>query len=98
MKLLLCPECWDVVRMHPEPRTCMCGASSGHYVDNELVEQTRGSISIALHNHDLRAALEAFGQSPDAWHPLMVFRAYVNPRSEPDVRYRDSSAETPEQE
>lgn len=88
MKLLLCLSCGDVVKMHPTPRSCACGASSGRYLDDlSTVEQTEGSVSIALHNHDLRAALDAYGESPDAWHPLMVFRAYVNPRSEPDVRF-----------
>ncbi|MEJ7599407.1 MAG: hypothetical protein WKG01_15985 [Kofleriaceae bacterium] len=91
MKLLLCRDCGDVIRMRPEVRACFCGAASGRYVDDELVEQTEGSISIALHNHDLRTALDAFDQSPDGWHPLMVFRAYLNPRSEPDVRYVPSA-------
>jgi len=31
--------------------------------------------------------VEAFDESPDAWHPLMVLRGYVNPRSEPDVKF-----------
>jgi hypothetical protein len=87
MKLLLCLECGDVVRMRPEPRSCVCGKSSGRYVDNSLVEQSSGSVSIALHNQDLADALAALEQSPEAWHPLMVLRAYINPRSEPDVRY-----------
>jgi hypothetical protein len=89
MKLLLCLACGDVVKMMREPRSCTCGAASGHYLeDNETVEQTAGSVSIALHNHDLRAALGALEESPSAWHPLMVFRAYINPHCETDVRYR----------
>ncbi|HEY5933941.1 MAG TPA: hypothetical protein VIU61_04885 [Kofleriaceae bacterium] len=87
MKLLLCRQCGDVIKMRPELRSCFCGASSGRYIDNETVEQTEGTISIALHNHDLGAAVDAFDHSPDAWHPLMVFRAYINPRSEPDVKF-----------
>jgi hypothetical protein len=47
--------------------------------------------TIALHNHDLRDALAALHESPDAWHPLMVFRAYLNPRCETDVRYVERS-------
>jgi hypothetical protein len=89
VKLLYCPTCRDVVQMRSTPRTCACGASSGHYLeDNETVEQTEGTVSIALHNHDLHTALEALSSSPEAWHPLMVFRAYINPRCERDVRYR----------
>jgi hypothetical protein len=88
VKLMLCPECGDLVQLRPQPRTCFCGASSGRYLDDlSTVVQSEGTASIALHNHDLRAALEALRQSPDAWHPLMVLRAYVNPRCEPDVRY-----------
>lgn len=88
MKLLLCRSCGDVIRMRPELRSCFCGVSSGRYLeDNSTVEQTEGSLSIALHNHDLRAALDAFDDTPEPWHPLFVFRAYLNPTSEPDVRY-----------
>lgn len=95
MKLLLCRACGDVIKLHPgAPRSCLCGASSGRYLDDHAtVEQTEGTISIALHNHDLRAAVEAFDDSPDGWHPLMVLRAYVNPRSEPDVRFVSNTDE-----
>jgi hypothetical protein len=90
---MLCPECGDVVLMRPEPRTCFCGASSGRYLDDRAtVVQSEGTASIALHNHDLRAALEALRASPDAWHPLMVLRAYVNPRCETDVQYSPGGA------
>lgn len=88
MKLLLCLRCGDVVQLRPEPRSCSCGHSTGRYLaDLSTVEQTEGSVSLALHNHDLRAALEAYEGAPHAWHPLMVLRAYVNPTSEPDVRF-----------
>lgn len=88
MKLLFCLDCGDVVQMRPEPRSCVCGRASGRYLeDGATVEQTAGSVSIALHNHDLRDALAALQASPDAWHPLMVFRAYINPGCETDVRY-----------
>jgi hypothetical protein len=88
MKLLMCPSCGDVVRMRKELRRCGCGASSGRYLDdNSTVEQTEGTISIALHNHDLQTAVDVWRDAPSAWHPLMVFRAYLNPTSEPDVVY-----------
>ncbi|HEY4220294.1 MAG TPA: hypothetical protein VGO62_03110 [Myxococcota bacterium] len=87
MKLMYCPQCRDVVLMWPEPRSCACGASSGRYVDNETVEQTDGTVSIALHNHDFAAALQVFAQAPAAWHPLFTFRAYLNPHCETDVTY-----------
>jgi hypothetical protein len=88
MKLLLCLDCGDVLALRPEPRRCACGAVEGRYLDDlSTVEQSEGSISIALHNGDLRAAIEAFRSTPDAWRPASCFRAYLNPRCEPDVRY-----------
>ena len=38
MKLLMCTACFDVVRVRPEPRSCICGATTARYVDNENVE------------------------------------------------------------
>ena len=88
MKLLYCPTCNDLVLMRPEPRTCFCGKSQGRYrEDRSTVEQTIGTVSIALHNHDLRAAFETFFEDPSVWHPLMMFRAYINPHCESDVVY-----------
>lgn len=88
MKLMLCRACGDVVKLHPTERACLCGAARGRYLEDlSTVEQTAGTLSIALHNHDLRSAVEAYDERADVWHPLMVFRAYLNPTSEPDVRF-----------
>ena len=88
MKLLYCRTCGDVVLMRREHRTCICGKSGGKYLeDGSTVEQTAGSLSFALHNHDLHAAFEAFEGAPDQWHPMFVFRAYLNPLCETDVVY-----------
>lgn len=88
MKLMLCRACGDLVLIRPEPRQCLCGKATGQYLEDEAtVVQTAGTLSIALHNHDLRTAVAAFDEAPGAWHPLMVFRAYLNPLSETDIRY-----------
>ena len=90
MKLLLCLNCADVVLMRGETRHCQCGQSSGRYLeDGSTVEQTPGSMSIALDNYGLRDAISVFHDNPNEWHPLMVFRAFLNPLSEQDVVYRD---------
>lgn len=90
MKLLLCLNCADVILMRGQTRHCQCGQSSGRYLDDgSTVEQTRGSMSIALDNHGLRDAISVFHSNPHSWHPLMVFRAFLNPLSEPDVIYLD---------
>jgi len=74
VKLLYCPTCGDVVQMRPVLRSCLCGVSSGQYLeDGSTVEQV-------------------FRNEPAAWHPLMVFRAYLNPHSETDVVYVDPIA------
>jgi hypothetical protein len=88
MKLMLCPKCGDLVLMRLELRACSCGAAKGRYLDDRsTVEQTEGSISIAMHNGDLHTAVDAYRQAPDAWRPAFCFRAYLNPRCETDVRY-----------
>lgn len=99
MKLMLCRECGDVVRLYPKAwRRCACGASKGRYLeDNSTVEQTVGSLSIALDNHGLRDAITVWDQANTAWHPLMVFRAFLNPTCESDVRYVEPEPE-PESE
>ena len=85
---MLCRHCGDVVKMLPEERACACGKSRGRYLaDMSTVEQTEGTLSLALHNHDLRTAVSAYDEEPRLWHPLMVFRAYLNPLCESDVRY-----------
>jgi GNAT superfamily N-acetyltransferase len=93
MKLMCCRTCGDVVAMSRQQRSCKCGEAAGRYVDDSLVVQTEGTLSIALDNHGLRAAIAAFERAPEPWHPLMVFHAYLNPRSETDVRYVATSAE-----
>lgn len=98
MKLLLCLDCGDVVALRRELRTCACGAVRGRYLEDlATVEQSEGSISIALHNGDLGAAIEAFRKAPDAWRPAFCFRGFLNPRSEPDVRWvpAEPPAESP---
>lgn len=93
MKLMYCPQCGDLVLMRLEPRSCSCGAAQGRYLeDRATVEQTRGSVSIALHNGDLHTALAAYGKTPDAWRPAFCFRAFLNPHCEADVRYVDPVA------
>ena len=86
-------SCADVVKMSGQLRHCQCGQSSGRYLDDgSTVEQTRGSISIALHNHELRDAISVF-HDPHEWHPLLVFRAFLNPLSETDVVYLEPSCQ-----
>ncbi len=91
MKLMLCRACGDVVQLRLETRACQCGAARGRYLaDRSTVEQTRDTLSLALHNRDLAHAVEVFDAAPNAWSPFFVLRAYLNPTSEPDVRWVDA--------
>lgn len=99
VKLLLCLNCADVVKMGGDMRHCQCGQSFGRYLeDGSTVQQTRGSISIALRNHELRDAISVFHDNPHEWHPLLVFRAFLNPLSETDVVYLDPGSFSPKAE
>jgi len=87
MKLLYCPHCGDVVRLFPERRTCKCGKSWGHYLDdNSTTVQTWPSLSLSIANPDFQAAEQAFAASPETFSPLLAMRCWINPLSEPDVK------------
>lgn len=98
MKFMICRECGDIVLMRLQERTCLCGKSSGRYLeDRSTVQQSEGTLSLALDNRGLQDAVAVFDQAPQLWHPLMVFRAFLNPLCESDVRYGPSAAAAVEQ-
>ena len=98
MKLMMCLECGDVVRLSPKLRACQCGASQGRYVDNANTVQTPRSLSLGLHNHDLRDAVSAFFENQTAFGPQVWIRAWINPTSEPDVRWAEEIPPEPDEE
>jgi hypothetical protein len=92
MKLLFCGHCQDVVRLFSERRSCKCGRSWGRYLgDNSTTVQTECSLSLAFHNGDFWPAIQALLKDREVgragFSPLFWFRAWINPDSEPDVRY-----------
>ncbi len=88
MKLLYCVHCGDVVRLFPEKRTCKCGKSWGHYLeDNATTVQTYPSLSLGLANPDFQQALNAFVENPNVFSPVLAIRAWINPLSESDVTF-----------
>jgi hypothetical protein len=60
MKLVLCTDCQDIIRLVKETRTCMCGRVSGYYVDDLHAEYTGDSaIPLGFNNRSLvRAVVE----------------------------------------
>ncbi len=88
MKLLFCGHCNDIVRLFSERRFCKCGRSWGHYLpDNSTTVQTEHTLSIGLANPDFDSAVNVFMQNRNYFSPELVFRAWLNPDSEPDVKY-----------
>ena len=88
MKLLYCVYCGDVVRLYPEKRSCLCGKSWGHYLeDHATTEQTYHSISLGISNQDFELAREAFIENPSHFSPILAIRSWINPLSEPDVKF-----------
>jgi hypothetical protein len=88
MKLMYCAHCHDIVKLFPEKRSCKCGKSWGHYLDdNSTTVQTFPSLSLGIANPDFNGAVAAWQEDPKAWSPSITMRAWINPTSEPDVKF-----------
>jgi len=63
MKLLLCRNCWDVVKLQKETRSCKCGESGGRYTDNLNAEYWGADETyiIGLDNRSLIRAIQNEG-------------------------------------
>lgn len=57
MKLIFCPECYDVFKLVMAERSCSCGACSGKYVDNTHAEVKGPCVSLAIGNGSLDEAV-----------------------------------------
>jgi hypothetical protein len=94
MKLLFCMGCGDVVRLFPERRSCKCGKSWGMYeADNATTVQSTNSVSLGIANPDFHQAVDAYMKDLGHFSPVLTMRCWINPVTEPDVRF----AETPDQ-
>ncbi len=88
MKLMYCVHCQDIVRLFPEKRSCRCGKSWGHYLeDRSTTVQTWPSLSVGIANPDFVQAERAFADAPRAFSPEITMRCWINPVSEPDVTF-----------
>jgi hypothetical protein len=100
LKLLYCAHCGDIVRLFPEKRSCRCGKSWGQYEeDNASTIQTYPGLSLAIANPDFEIALKTFVENPNYFSPAFSMRCWVNPLSEPDVKFvpgEDEGAERTE--
>jgi hypothetical protein len=88
VKLLYCAHCGDIVRLFPEKRFCLCGKSWGHYLDDGATTvQTWPGLSLGIANPDFVEAEQAFAVDVKRFSPLLAMRCWINPVSEPDVKF-----------
>ncbi len=88
MKLLFCGHCQDIVKLFPERRACKCGRSWGQYLpDNSTTVQAPYTSSLGLANPDFEEAVGTFMRDQNYFSPALSIRAWINPYSEPDVKY-----------
>ena len=88
VKLLYCAHCGDIVRLFPEKRFCLCGRSWGHYLDDGATTvQTWPGLSLGIANPDFAGAEDAFSEDVTRFSPLLAMRCWINPVSEPDVKF-----------
>lgn len=75
MKLILCPHCHDIVKLHQEVTTCKCGQSQGAYLDELHVVYSGDAIPLGIANSSLG---EAVRNQPVSGNGT-VFEAFVIP-------------------
>ena len=81
MKLIFCPECAEIVTLKKNNRSCGCGKSGGHYVDDSQAEIRGLAVPIGIDNRSFDAALrrqrfaDRDGDNPDG----SIFTAWIIP-------------------
>lgn len=98
MKLLFCPHCMDVKKLHREDEAsirCLCGKSWGYYTDNVNAVYGGDAVMLGIDNYVFAHALnmqrtlgdrEPTSQRGPGWRPGREFKAFIIPESAPTVR------------
>ncbi len=77
MKLLYCRICEDVFRLRYVPRKCLCGHTSGRYVDSQRAEYSGlMATPVGFANSSFE---DAFENRPESGQGK-VFEAFVIPK------------------
>jgi hypothetical protein len=53
MKLLFCPDCWDVFKLSGDIRSCRCGKVVGRYINNLYAETNGKGVCLAINNYEI---------------------------------------------
>ena len=77
MKFIFCCDCQEIVRLRRELRKCVCGKSSGRYVDETNAEIQGNCIPIGIKSSSFEAALRAQPKGPGKGKR---FEAFVIPK------------------
>ena len=87
MKLLHCTRCNDLMALYEKPRTCLCGASSGHYTDRINAVVSGPCRVVGIINGSFKQALKA----PERGDGLGVeFTAFIIPWNAVSIRKEES--------
>lgn len=87
MKLLYCQRCGDVVALRLESRTCICGASNGHYKEDQLHVVIKGPcVPLGFANGSFHRALLTRPKT----RPGAQFMAFVIEQDCPTVGAQES--------
>lgn len=88
MKLLLCIECQDIIKLQLSDRTCKCERSGGRYLEDELHAEYHGpAVPIGLSNADLVNAIVEYTESQGSHR----FSAFTIPDSAPTMARTDDT-------
>lgn len=86
MKLILCPVCDDIVKLHRTMTECQCKKSWGWYKDDGWHAVIGGSsVAIGVDNHTLKHAIV---NQPDSGEGLF-FTAWVFPKDYERIERRE---------
>jgi hypothetical protein len=91
VKLIFCPECHDVRKLHRNGVTCWCGKSSGRYLEDDLHAEIAGkAIPLGIDNNTFAAAVRSRIQTPNGTRDDLDFTAFVIPADSPRVKVKST--------
>lgn len=76
MKLIFCSKCNDIFSLRKEDRACICGASSGQYIDNLNAVVRGAAIPLGFLNSEFVDAVKYQPESGQGYE----FTAFVIPK------------------
>jgi hypothetical protein len=92
MKLLLCRECGDIVKLLGEERRCRCGHAAGRYCNDWEVEISGTGEVLLLDSAALRQAMLQRHYQPREAARLTVGTVELALPAHPNVRLLDHAA------